>query len=83
MPTDQAPRPQVTLSHRPGDTPVRYADGLIERRGEAIDAGLHRLTDTRGPQARMGPAEPADTLLIRLGVADGGRDDIALVLVRL
>lgn len=79
----RARRPEATLPYGPGDTLVLYTDGLIERRGEDIDAGLHRLTDALARLTRLRPDHLADTLLTRLGVADGGRDDIALVIVRL
>ncbi|MGY0068384.1 SpoIIE family protein phosphatase [Streptomyces sp. QTS137] len=81
--TDPAPRPQATVSYTPGDTLVLYTDGLIERRGEDIDAGLHRLADTLSRHTSLHPDHLADTLLTRLGVADGGRDDVALIVVRL
>lgn len=81
--TDQGPRPQATVPFTPGDTLVLYTDGLVERRGESIDTGLRRLTDAVSEHARMGPDDLADTLLTRLGVADGGTDDIALIVVRL
>ncbi|MBT3150183.1 SpoIIE family protein phosphatase [Streptomyces sp. CHD11] len=81
--TDQRPRPQATVHYRPGDTLVLYTDGLVERRGEDIDAGLFRLSDAVGRHARLSPEDLADTLLTHLGVADGGPDDIALVIVRL
>ncbi|MGW3464957.1 PP2C family protein-serine/threonine phosphatase [Streptomyces olivaceoviridis] len=77
------PRPQASLSYRPGDTLVLYTDGLIERRGEDIDAGLGRLTDALGECGRLGTEQLADTVLARLGVSSGGRDDIALVIARL
>ncbi|MFJ3921577.1 SpoIIE family protein phosphatase [Streptomyces sp. NPDC090022] len=76
-------RPQASLSYRPGDTLVLYTDGLIERRGEDIDAGLHRLTDTLARYGRYGTERLADALLARLGVVSGARDDIALIIVRL
>ncbi|WP_413798075.1 PP2C family protein-serine/threonine phosphatase [Streptomyces iranensis] len=81
--TDHLPRPQATVSYTPGDTLVLYTDGLIERRDEDIDVGLRRLTDTLARHTSLGPDHLADTLLTRLGVADGGRDDIALIVVRL
>ncbi len=81
--TDHAPRPQATVSYTPGDTLVLYTDGLVERRGEDIDAGLHRLADTLSRHTSLSPDHLADTLLTRLGVADGGRDDVALIVVRL
>ena len=77
------PRPQATVPYTPGDVLVLYTDGLIERRHEDIDAGLHRLTDIVGRQVRHGTEQLADTILARLGVAGGGRDDVALAVARL
>ncbi|MER6683689.1 PP2C family protein-serine/threonine phosphatase [Streptomyces olivaceoviridis] len=77
------PRPQASLPYSPGDTLVLYTDGLIERRGEDIDAGLGRLTDVLSACGRLGTEQLADTVLARLGVSSGGRDDIALVVARL
>lgn len=83
VPFGHTPRPEAALPYAPDDTLVLYTDGLVERRDEDIDAGLHRLTGTLARHARAGPEQLADTLLTRLGVADGGRDDIALIVVRL
>ncbi|MFJ2729767.1 PP2C family protein-serine/threonine phosphatase [Streptomyces collinus] len=83
VPFDQAPRPQATVTYDPGDTLVLYTDGLVERRGEDIDAGIDRLTEALGRHAGLAPGHLADTLLARLDVAGGGPDDIALVVVRL
>lgn len=80
---EHVPRPQASVSYTPGDTLVLYTDGLIERRGEDIDAGLDRLTDALARSAQLGPERLADALLARLGVTGGARDDIALVAVRL
>ncbi|WP_030987714.1 PP2C family protein-serine/threonine phosphatase [Streptomyces sp. NRRL WC-3744] len=77
------PRPQASLPYRPGDTLVLYTDGLIERRGEDIYAGLGRLADVVSECGRLGTEQLADTVLARLGVSSGGRDDIALIVVRL
>ncbi|MER6537867.1 SpoIIE family protein phosphatase [Streptomyces sp900105755] len=77
------PRPQASLPYRPGDTLVLYTDGLIERRNQDIDVGLGQLADVLGEFADLGTEQLADTVLARLGVASGGRDDIALVVVRL
>lgn len=60
-----------------------YTDGLIERRGEDIDIGLARLTDSLAQYSTLPVEELADALLAHLGVDGGGRDDIALVVVRL
>ena len=80
---EDSPRPEATVTYVPGDILVLYTDGLVERRGEDIDAGLYRLSDALARHAHTNPDRLADTLLTRLGVADGGRDDIALIIVRL
>ncbi|MQY34005.1 hypothetical protein SRB17_19710 [Streptomyces sp. RB17] len=77
------PRPQASASYKCGDTLVLYTDGLIERRDEDIDVGLSRLTDVLGDCVGLGTEQFADTVLARLGVASGGRDDVALIVVRL
>ncbi|MET7931897.1 SpoIIE family protein phosphatase [Streptomyces sp. NPDC058293] len=77
------PRPQAGLPYRPGDTLVLYTDGLIERRGEDIDAGLERLTTALAQDRTLAPDLLADALLTRLDVAAGVSDDIALVIIRL
>lgn len=80
---EHVPRPQADLPYNPGDTLVLYTDGLIERRDQDIDVGLHQLTDALARHARLSPERLADALLTRLGVAGGARDDIALITVRL
>ncbi|MEU1891715.1 PP2C family protein-serine/threonine phosphatase [Streptomyces pristinaespiralis] len=77
------PRPQAGHPYTPGDTLVLYTDGLIERRGEDLDAGLARLTDALGRYRTLSPERLADALLARLGVAGGARDDIVLLIVGL
>ncbi|MGW3045770.1 PP2C family protein-serine/threonine phosphatase [Kitasatospora sp. NPDC001159] len=77
------PRPQAGLQYSPGDTLVLYTDGLIERRGEDIDTGLTRLTGALRHGGALGPEHMADAVLAQLGVVSGGRDDIALIVVRL
>ncbi|PWI09965.1 protein phosphatase [Streptomyces sp. NWU339] len=83
VPVGQNPRAQATVAYTPGDTLVLYTDGLTERRGEDIDAGLHRLTDALARHAHLSPDRLADALLTRLGVAHGGCDDVALIVIRL
>ncbi|WP_037671152.1 PP2C family protein-serine/threonine phosphatase [Streptomyces griseus] len=77
------PRPQATASYSPGDTLLLYTDGLIERRGEDIDISLARLTDVLGRFGHLAPEALADNLLAQLGLAGGGRDDTAMIVVRL
>ncbi|MFJ3703987.1 MULTISPECIES: PP2C family protein-serine/threonine phosphatase [Streptomyces] len=80
---EHVPRPQASAAYRAGDTLILFTDGLIERRGEDIDTSLDRLRRALVGMTDLAPARLADTLLARLGVAGGGDDDIALVVVRL
>jgi PAS domain S-box-containing protein len=77
------PRPQASMSYTQGDTLVLYTDGLIERRDEDIYTGLAHLTKALAQDTTLAPDELADTLLARLGLANGAGDDIALVVIRL
>jgi serine phosphatase RsbU (regulator of sigma subunit) len=80
---EHVPRPQANATYTAGDTLILYTDGLIERRGEDIDAGLTRLTSTLATCTEFGAEHLADALLARLGLASGADDDIAIVVVRL
>jgi sigma-B regulation protein RsbU (phosphoserine phosphatase) len=60
-----------------GSTVVAYTDGLVERRGEVIDAGLQRLTS----QVKAEPAESV-CMAIMTGMDVGAvEDDIALLAI--
>jgi PAS domain S-box-containing protein len=65
-----------------GSTVVLYTDGLVERRGETLDAGLDRLAQA----VRSGPATPlelCDYVLENLLPPDGRlSDDVTAVLAR-
>jgi serine phosphatase RsbU (regulator of sigma subunit)/anti-sigma regulatory factor (Ser/Thr protein kinase) len=66
----------------PGATVLLYTDGLVERRGEAIDVGLERLREALG----TGPAALEDLCSHILARAPGGtgrQDDTALLAARL
>ncbi|MFE9812696.1 PP2C family protein-serine/threonine phosphatase [Streptomyces sp. NPDC005548] len=80
---EPVPHPHADLRYTPGDTFVLYTDGLIERRGEDIDAGLQRLTDALARHAHHEPEGLADALLADLSVSSGARDDVALIVIRL
>lgn len=65
----------------PGDTFVLYTDGLVERRGESLRTGLARLAATLAEIGDGEPQELAEEIIDRL-LADGARDDVALVVHR-
>ncbi|WP_408612756.1 PP2C family protein-serine/threonine phosphatase [Glycomyces luteolus] len=77
------PASQAGHSYIPGDTLVLYTDGLIERRGEDIDAGLDRLISTLRQHSTDNPELLADVLMSDVGAGGGGRDDISLIVFRL
>jgi serine phosphatase RsbU (regulator of sigma subunit) len=64
----------------PGATVVLYTDGLIEDRTRTIDDGLAQLRDALR-EVRLTPDAACDHVLRALGRADGGEDDIALLVM--
>jgi serine phosphatase RsbU (regulator of sigma subunit) len=73
------PRAATVVPFPADATLVLYTDGLIERRGESIDAGLERLsqsvTDTR-------PEVVCRNVMFRLIGDRLPDDDVALMVVR-
>jgi anti-sigma regulatory factor (Ser/Thr protein kinase) len=72
---------EVTVPMDEGDTVVLYTDGLIERPGEHIDAGMQRLMSV----VREAPPDPellCDHVLDELVPAAGTLDDVALLTLR-
>ena len=65
----------------PGETLVLYTDGLIERRGEAVDEGLRRLAEVATQLADRGPDALAERIVSQL-LPDGAADDAAVLCVR-
>jgi serine phosphatase RsbU (regulator of sigma subunit) len=64
-----------------GATLVLYTDGLIERRGEQLDAGLERFRALAERSAALPIEQLCDTLLGEL--AADPEDDVALLVVRM
>jgi light-regulated signal transduction histidine kinase (bacteriophytochrome) len=62
------------FSIEPGHGLVMYSDGLVERRGEAIDDGMHRLART------LGGAGDAPASRIWTAMASGSTDDDCTIL---
>jgi anti-sigma regulatory factor (Ser/Thr protein kinase) len=72
---------EVAVRMDPGGAVVLYTDGLVERAGEHIDAGLERLV-TAVKEAPVEPEQLCDHVLRKL-VPDGGTpDDVALLTLR-
>ncbi|MFD9501291.1 PP2C family protein-serine/threonine phosphatase [Streptomyces sp. NPDC060035] len=80
---EHVPRVQAEAAFSEGATLVLYTDGLIERRREDIDTGLHRLAECLGRHGRADADTLADTLLAELIPPGGNTDDTALVVIRL
>ncbi len=74
--------PAVVLLARRAAVIVLYTDGLIERRGQDLDAGTARLQATLADLAGRELDELCDELLARM-LPDAPEDDVALVAVRL
>jgi serine phosphatase RsbU (regulator of sigma subunit)/DNA-binding response OmpR family regulator/anti-sigma regulatory factor (Ser/Thr protein kinase) len=73
---------EVTHSFADGETLLLYTDGLVERRAEPIDDGIARLCEA----LRNGPADPqglSDHVIARLLAERPGRDDVAVLAMRL
>ncbi|MGW7101639.1 PP2C family protein-serine/threonine phosphatase [Streptomyces sp. NPDC054838] len=80
---EHVPRPQCRAAFTTGSTLALYTDGLIERRHEDIDTGLHRLADSLIRHRTADPDQLADALLRDLIPPAGITDDTALVILRL
>jgi anti-anti-sigma factor len=80
---DRAPYGEATARIAPGDTLLLYTDGLVERRGEHLDAGLDRLAVAAGELAAADPATLTRQLLDRMLAGSGQPDDVAVIAVRL
>ncbi|MEU6602783.1 PP2C family protein-serine/threonine phosphatase [Streptomyces flaveolus] len=76
------PRGQATVDLPAHSTLLLYTDGLIERRGESLDAGLTRLRQHAAALAREPLPVLCDELLAGL-LAERYPDDVALLALRL
>ncbi|GHH44363.1 PP2C family protein-serine/threonine phosphatase [Lentzea cavernae] len=63
----------------PGSVVVLYTDGLVERRGQDLDAGLERLRGAVGP---MDPEAACIRIMATMVGDQQATDDVALVVIR-
>jgi serine phosphatase RsbU (regulator of sigma subunit) len=74
------PYHETTVSVEPNSTLIAFTDGLVERRGEMLDAGFERLRDAATSQ-RL----PLEDLMAKLAhdlTSEEHRDDTAIVGIR-
>jgi serine phosphatase RsbU (regulator of sigma subunit) len=64
----------------PGSTVLLYTDGLVERRGEDLDAGITALEGLLG--RLTGPLDEAPEKLVRARLPEGQDDDVAVLVAR-
>jgi serine phosphatase RsbU (regulator of sigma subunit) len=64
-----------------GGTLVAYTDGLVERRGEDLDAGMRRLLEAVLPLAARPIRSFVDDLLVAMR-DEATTDDIAVLALR-
>ncbi|MEW1638521.1 SpoIIE family protein phosphatase [Streptomyces sp. NPDC093801] len=76
-------RPEARAGFAEGCVLVLYTDGLVERRREDIDTGLHRLAASLARHRTADADTLADSLLTDLIPPAGLTDDTALVVMRL
>jgi serine phosphatase RsbU (regulator of sigma subunit)/anti-sigma regulatory factor (Ser/Thr protein kinase) len=74
---------EATVELPAGATLVAYTDGLVERRGWSIDAGIDLLASVIGSSSSLAAEPLADRILEEVAPHIGSKDDIALLIVRL
>lgn len=79
----EEPRPQAIRALTSGSTLLLYTDGLVERRGDAIDSQIERLGEVLAETTAQPIESVADAVLAKLMPDNGFDDDVAIVLYRL
>jgi hypothetical protein len=74
-------RPEADVVLPPGSTLFLYTDGLVERRGEALDEGMARAVEALAAGRALPPEDLAEKLRQKL-LVDAPDDDVAFLLYR-
>ena len=75
-------RNEATLALEPGSLVVLYTDGLIERRRQSIDLGLHRLRTSLLDRFDQSTADIVEGIISDLTADQPAEDDIAVAVFR-
>jgi anti-sigma regulatory factor (Ser/Thr protein kinase) len=76
------PRPQAVHELPPGSTLMLFTDGLVERKGQSIDAGINSATEVLTNTLGSPVDAIADAVLRELAPPEGYDDDVAIVIHR-
>jgi serine phosphatase RsbU (regulator of sigma subunit) len=79
VPVHGEERGQAHCRLDPGSALVLYSDGLVERRGESISAGLERLREATERLYGAGFHNLADVLIAELTAGESIEDDVVVV----
>jgi hypothetical protein len=80
--SEPRPREEAAVAFRPGDTIFLFTDGLVERRGEALDEGLRRFASTALALVDRVPFDALPDALVDTMLPRGAADDVALLVHR-
>jgi anti-sigma regulatory factor (Ser/Thr protein kinase) len=75
-------RPQASVVLAPRSTLMLFTDGLVERRGESIDAGIARVAGVLTQSVDAAIDDVAEEVLREMAPPGGYDDDIAIVVCR-
>ena len=79
--SDGSAPPDGAVTLDKGDLLILYTDGLVEKRGESLEAGLARLAHAASAMAVDDAGAVCDVLLAAMAPPGGTRDDDVAILV--